>query len=89
MSVSSPIAVLAWAASNQGIGRSLAAKERLLAGAALAPYVGRGLARTMKRPCDGGDCDRGGRADRLWTLVAGCCWRAWLKDRSGAACRQS
>ena len=44
-----PVVVLAWAASNEGIVRSLAAELGLLAGAGLAPLVGRALARTMKQ----------------------------------------
>jgi hypothetical protein len=44
-----PVAVLAWAASNEGIVRSFAAELGLLAGAALAPLAGRALARTMKQ----------------------------------------
>ena len=49
VSVGWPVAVLAWAASNQGIVRTLTAEISLLAGAALAPLVGRALARTMKQ----------------------------------------
>ncbi len=49
VSVGWPVAVLAWAASNEGIVRSLAAELGLMAGAALAPLVGRALARTMKQ----------------------------------------
>ena len=44
-----PVAVLAWAASNEGIVRSLVTELGLLAGAAVAPLVGRALARTMKQ----------------------------------------
>lgn len=49
VSVGWPVAVLAWAASNQGIVRTLTAEISLLAGAALAPLVGRALARTMRQ----------------------------------------
>ena len=49
VSVGWPVAVLAWAASNEGIVRSIAAELGLLAGAALAPLVGRALARTMRQ----------------------------------------
>jgi hypothetical protein len=44
-----PVVVLAWAASNEGVVRTLAAELGLLAGAALAPLVGRALARAMKQ----------------------------------------
>jgi hypothetical protein len=44
-----PVVVLAWAASNEGVVRTLAAELGLLAGAALAPLVGRALARSMKQ----------------------------------------
>jgi hypothetical protein len=44
-----PVVVLAWAASNEAIVRPLAAELGLLAGAGLAPLVGRALARTMKQ----------------------------------------
>lgn len=44
-----PVVVLAWAASNEGIVRTLTAELGLLAGAAFAPLVGRALARTMKQ----------------------------------------
>ena len=49
VSVAWPVAVLAWAASNEGVVRTLTAELGLLAGAALAPLVGRALARTMKQ----------------------------------------
>jgi len=49
VSVGWPVAVLAWAASNEGIVRSLAAELGLLAGAALAPLAGRALARAMRQ----------------------------------------
>jgi hypothetical protein len=49
VSVGWPVAVLAWAASDQGIVRTLTAEISLLAGAALAPLVGRALARTMRQ----------------------------------------
>jgi hypothetical protein len=44
-----PVVGLAWAASNEGVVRTLTAELGLLAGAALAPLVGRALARTMKQ----------------------------------------
>ena len=44
-----PVAVLAWAASNEEVVRTVSAEIGLLAGAALAPLVGRALARTMKQ----------------------------------------
>ena len=44
-----PVVVLAWAASNEGVVRVLAAELGLLVGAALAPLVGRVLARTIKQ----------------------------------------
>ena len=43
------VVVLAWAASNEGVVRVLAAELGLLAGAVLAPLVGRVLARSMKQ----------------------------------------
>jgi hypothetical protein len=49
VSVGWPVAALAWAASNEGVVRTLTAEVGLLAGAALAPLVGRALARTMKQ----------------------------------------
>jgi hypothetical protein len=44
-----PVVVLAWAASNAGIVRSLAAELGLVTCAVLAPLAGRALARTMKQ----------------------------------------
>jgi hypothetical protein len=44
-----PVVVLAWAASDNGIARGLAAEAVLLAGAVLAPLAGRGLARVMRQ----------------------------------------
>jgi hypothetical protein len=49
VSVAWPIVALAWAASDHGIARTLSAEAVLLAGAVLAPLVGRGLARVMKQ----------------------------------------
>jgi hypothetical protein len=49
VSVAWPVAALAWAASNVGVAHALAAEAGLLAGAALAPLVGRALARSMKQ----------------------------------------
>ena len=49
VSVGWPVAALAWAASNEDLVRALAAEFGLLAGAVLAPLVGRALARTMKQ----------------------------------------
>ena len=49
VSVGWPVAALAWAASNEDLVRALAAELGLLAGAVLAPLVGRALARTMKQ----------------------------------------
>jgi hypothetical protein len=44
-----PVAVLTWAASHEEVVRTVSAEIGLLAGAALAPLVGRALARTMKQ----------------------------------------
>ena len=49
VSVGWPVAALAWAASNVGVAQALAAEVGLLAGAVLAPLVGRALARGMKQ----------------------------------------
>jgi hypothetical protein len=49
VSVGWPVVALAWAASNVGVAHALAAEVGLLAGAVLAPLVGRALARSMKQ----------------------------------------
>lgn len=69
-----PVVVLAWAASNEGIVRTLTAELGLLAGAALAPLVGRALARTMKQgPVMEAVATAAGVliAVGIWLLVAG------------------
>jgi hypothetical protein len=74
VSVGWPVAVLAWAASNEGIVRSIAAELGLLAGAALAPLVGRALARTMRQgPAMEAMATAAGVliACGLWLLLAG------------------
>lgn len=74
VSVAWPVAALAWAASNEGVVRTLTAELGLLAGAALAPLVGRALARTMKQgPVMEATASAAGVliAFSLWLVLAG------------------